>query len=322
MPNSYIKIIQRILKTLTILAFLFICFLVIDEIISYGIDRIPVGDWVILILVFIGLGVFYALVNYLPPILQKQLIMNEKVKNASYLEAYSEVEKDNIQNQELWAKAFAKSGGNKEEQKSIYVELRTQQLAQDSNSPLPQTAPHIKPNKTLSLGSMIKDALYFLKSQSEDIEHYNQYSIILILLIIALLEIPNSFLFQSYHSDIATNIVISLLITFLLLLVEVKFFVYWLGRKGKKYSFATMLNFNSMLTISASIVLVVSGAITLNLDPSSWASIIITIISIAYILYFMTSVLSIATGVTKKYAFGGLLLIFGLVQIPAQLLLL
>ena len=32
--------------------------------------------------------------------------------------------------------------------------------------------------------------------------------------------------------DNNTNIVISLLITFLLLLVEVKFFVYWLGRKG------------------------------------------------------------------------------------------
>ena len=112
-----------------------------------------------------------------------------------------------------------------------------------------------------------------------------------------------------------------LLITFLLLLVEVKFFVYWLGRKGKKYSFATMLNFISMLSISVSIVLVVSGAITFNLDPSSWASIIITIISIAYIFYFLTSVLSIATGVTKKYAFGGLLLIFGLLQIPTQLLL-
>ena len=169
---------------------------------------------------------------------------------------------------------------------------------------------------------MFNDVLNFLRFQTQDIEHYKQYQIGLILLIVALLEIPNSFLFQGYHSDIATNLVISLLLTFLGLLVEVIFFVYWLGRKGKKYSFATMLNFISMLSISVSIVLVVSGAITFNLDPSSWASIIISIIAIAYILYFMTSVLSIATGVTKKYAFGGLLLIFGLIQIPAQLLLL
>ena len=169
---------------------------------------------------------------------------------------------------------------------------------------------------------MIKDALYFLKSQSEDIEHYNQYSIILILLIVALLEIPFTFLFEGYNSSIAPDLVINLLITFLSLWVEVIFLVYWLGRKGKNYSFATVLNFTSMLTISATLVLVVSGAITFNLDPSSWASIIISILTVIYIFYFMATVLSIATGVTKKYAFGGLLLIFGFLQIPYQLLLL
>ena len=47
----------------------------------------------------------------------------------SYLEAYSEVEEDNIQNKELWAKAFAQCGGDKEKQKSIYVELRTKELS-------------------------------------------------------------------------------------------------------------------------------------------------------------------------------------------------
>lgn len=46
-----------------------------------------------------------------------------------YLEAYSEVEENNIQNKELWAKAFAQCGGDKEKQKSIYVELRTKELS-------------------------------------------------------------------------------------------------------------------------------------------------------------------------------------------------
>ena len=45
------------------------------------------------------------------------------------VEAYSEVEENNIQNKELWAKAFAQCGGDKEKQKSIYVELRTKELS-------------------------------------------------------------------------------------------------------------------------------------------------------------------------------------------------
>ena len=48
-----------------------------------------------------------------------------------YLEAYSEVEENNIQNKELWAKAFAQCGGDIEKQKSIYVQLRTKELSKD-----------------------------------------------------------------------------------------------------------------------------------------------------------------------------------------------
>ena len=55
---------------------------------------------------------------------------NLKVFNdKKYLEAFSEVEENNIQNKELWAKAFAQCGGDKEKQKSIYVELRTKELS-------------------------------------------------------------------------------------------------------------------------------------------------------------------------------------------------
>ena len=169
---------------------------------------------------------------------------------------------------------------------------------------------------------MINDLINFLKFQSKDIEHYKQYQIGLILLIVTLLEIPYTFLSEGYNSSLAPDLVINLLITIPSVLIEAIFFVYWLGRKDKKYSFATVLNFTAMLTISTSIVIVAWAAIEQNLDPSSWASLIISVITLTYILYLIPTALSIATGVTKKYAFGGLLLIFGLIQIPAQLLLL
>ena len=57
-------------------------------------------------------------------------VLEEYLKgDKKYLEAYSEVEENNIQNKELWAKAFAQCGGDKEKQKSIYVELRTKELS-------------------------------------------------------------------------------------------------------------------------------------------------------------------------------------------------
>ena len=169
---------------------------------------------------------------------------------------------------------------------------------------------------------MLNDLIDFLKFQSKDIEHYKQYQIGLILLIVALLEIPYTFLSEGYNSSLAPDLVINLLITIPSVLIEAIFFVYWLGRKDKKYSFATVLNFTAMLTISTSIVVVAWAAIEQNLDPSSWPSLIISVITLTYILYLIPTVLSIATGVTKKYAFGGLLLIFGFLQIPYQLLLL
>ena len=168
---------------------------------------------------------------------------------------------------------------------------------------------------------MLNDLIDFLKFQSKDIEHYKQYQIGLILLIVTLLEIPYTFLSEGYNSSLAPDLVINLLITIPSVFIEAIFFVYWLGRKDKKYSFATVLNFTAMLTISTSIVIVAWAAIEQNLDPSSWASLIISVITLTYILYLIPTVLSIATGVTKKYAFGGLLLIFGLLQIPTQLLL-
>jgi hypothetical protein len=56
----------------------------------------------------------------------------EKILNTiseyNYLEAYKEIESNNIQSSELWAKAFALSEGDEAKQQSIYVELRARQL--------------------------------------------------------------------------------------------------------------------------------------------------------------------------------------------------
>jgi len=78
---------------------------------------------------FIGFIIFFKIISMIIVAFQKDAkkikIFNEK----KYLEAYSEVEENNIQNKELWAKAFAQCGGDKEKQKSIYVELRTKELS-------------------------------------------------------------------------------------------------------------------------------------------------------------------------------------------------
>lgn len=50
------------------------------------------------------------------------------LKENKYQMAFQEVEENRIQNQELWAEAFAKCDGDREKQKSIYVKLRTKEL--------------------------------------------------------------------------------------------------------------------------------------------------------------------------------------------------
>jgi hypothetical protein len=50
------------------------------------------------------------------------------ISEHNYLQAYKEIEDDDIQRPELWAKAFALSDGDEAKQESIYVELRARQL--------------------------------------------------------------------------------------------------------------------------------------------------------------------------------------------------
>jgi hypothetical protein len=93
----------------------------------------PWDDFGLLVLFLIGLYIgVYVLFEIVSKIIQAVKKDTGKMKvfsDKQYLEAYSEVEENNIQNKELWAKAFAQCGGDKEKQKSIYVELRTKELS-------------------------------------------------------------------------------------------------------------------------------------------------------------------------------------------------
>jgi hypothetical protein len=78
---------------------------------------------------YIGVHIIFETISKLMQSVKKDRKNLKVFSEKKYLEAYSEVEENNIQNKELWAKAFAQCGGDKEKQKSIYVELRTKELS-------------------------------------------------------------------------------------------------------------------------------------------------------------------------------------------------
>jgi hypothetical protein len=89
-------------------------------------------DWVVaLILPPIGLLTASLLVAFFSRRMGEYRVGKKAVDLISeynYLEAYKEIESNNIQSSELWAKAFALSEGDEAKQQSIYVELRARQL--------------------------------------------------------------------------------------------------------------------------------------------------------------------------------------------------
>ena len=81
---------------------------------------------------YIGFVIFFKVIFKIIESIKKIKNKSKNLKiftDKKYLVAFSEVEENNIQNKELWAKAFAQCGGDKEKQKSIYVELRTKELS-------------------------------------------------------------------------------------------------------------------------------------------------------------------------------------------------
>jgi hypothetical protein len=97
----------------------------------YGSQR-DSKDWIVaLILPPIGLLTASLLITFFSRRVGEYRIGKKAVDLISeynYLEAYKEIEDDDIQSPELWAKAFALSDGNEDRQQSVYVELRARQL--------------------------------------------------------------------------------------------------------------------------------------------------------------------------------------------------
>jgi hypothetical protein len=91
-------------------------------------DDLPLAI-IMIIVAYIGVYILFEIISKIIESVKKDTSKMKVFSDKQYLEAYSEVEENNIQNKELWAKAFAQCGGDKEKQKSIYVELRTKELS-------------------------------------------------------------------------------------------------------------------------------------------------------------------------------------------------
>ena len=118
------KLIRKICLWLTVIGLtIFVIFIAFDE---------PQSTWIAILMspaIYFGVIIFFQVISMIIEAVKKDTGKMKVFSDKQYLEAYSEVEENNIQNKELWAKAFAQCGGDKEKQKSIYVELRTQELS-------------------------------------------------------------------------------------------------------------------------------------------------------------------------------------------------
>ena len=104
-----------------------------NEIERQGLFGLDTPVYFIILLVYAGPFIAINIIfDYIEPKVESQIEdvqHSQSVKDKNYLIAYSEVEENKIKNKELWAKAFAQCDGDKERQKSIYVELRTKELS-------------------------------------------------------------------------------------------------------------------------------------------------------------------------------------------------
>jgi hypothetical protein len=162
------------------------------------------------------------------------------------------------------------------------------------------------------MDSMIKDALNFLRFQSREIEHYNQYSIALILFILALMAVPFSWISESYEIVRIPDIVIDEIYMIGASLLGALFFVYWFGRKDKKYSFATLFKFFGVMGIGSYIPSIAGALIAFILDYSL-VSVIIQLLLFVYVLVIIIITTSKATGVTQSYVLGGSLIVLAII---------
>jgi len=118
------KLIRKICLWLTVIGLIiFVILIAYEE---------PQSIWIAMLMspaIYFGVIVLFQVISMIIEAVKKDTGKMKVFSDKQYLEAYSEVEENNIQNKELWAKAFAQCGGDKEKQKSIYVELRTKELS-------------------------------------------------------------------------------------------------------------------------------------------------------------------------------------------------
>ena len=119
---------------------------------------------------------------------------------------------------------------------------------------------------------MLKDALNFLRLKVQDVEHYDKHPMSSILLIFILLEIPTYFIDGSSIIEIISNVAITLLVYL--------FFIYWIFRKVKTYSFILACKFFGILLIGISIPLT-----ALQLIGTSFEDLTIVLSSIIVIIH-------------------------------------
>ena len=149
---------------------------------------------------------------------------------------------------------------------------------------------------------MIKDALNLLRLQAHNIKHYDKYSISSILLIFLLLEIP------SYLTNgLPTLSFLEILGDFAITIFAFLFFIYWLFRKVKEYSFTLACKFFGILNIGLTIAIIITQIITLTIGSSADNNYTLSVLFL-YIIYVTGITTSKAMGVSKAYALSGITL--------------
>jgi len=169
---------------------------------------------------------------------------------------------------------------------------------------------------------MIKDALNFLRLHTQDIKHFDKYSITSIILILVLLEII-SYLTDGEPIESIIEILSNLVITIFAFL----FFIYWIFRKVKTNTFILACKFFGVMNIGLSIALIILQMVFIALG-TSLDNIYMALALLIYIICVTGFSTSKAMGVTRAYALSGitlsilLLVIFYVIYLMIEMLLL
>ena len=156
---------------------------------------------------------------------------------------------------------------------------------------------------------MIKDALNFLRLQTQDIKHFDKYSIPSIILIYVLLEII-AYLADGVPIESPIEILGNLGVTIFTFL----FFIYWIFRKVKKHSFTLACKFFGVMNIGLSIAIIILQIISVALG-FSLENIYMASALLLFIIFITGITTSKAIDVSNTYSLIGatlsiLLLIF------------